>query len=57
MPSYRRIKVESPRQGIMKSSKRFDEEPQRDKHIKLDFIDSNKDISIEDNQSISLDNN
>lgn len=41
----------------MKSSKRFDEEPQRDKHIKLDFIESNKDISIEDNQSISLDNN
>lgn len=41
----------------MKSSKRFDEEPQRDKHIKLDCIDSNKDISIEDNQSISLDNN
>lgn len=59
MSSHRRIPIESPRQGIMKTSTNLEQEHHKEgKHIKLHIVESRKTLSIEDdNGSISLDNN
>jgi hypothetical protein len=53
MPSYRRINMESPLKGIIKSSKAIDSRSKRRRHLKLDFVDFRRSITI-DNELDSL---
>lgn len=53
MPSEKKINVDSPRQGIMKSSKKFSNTK---KNIKLDFIMSKSSVSIKDYEDSSVKN-
>ena len=57
MPSYKKIQMDSPRFGIMKSAKNIDEDkPKEEKQIKICVIESKKTVSIHENNSVSLDN-